>query len=72
MSSDGRKRPHVHVSGVGGVGMNAVAQLLARDGCRVTGSDRFLDQGTRLPVFGMLEGMGVDTLSISASSIPCI
>ncbi len=50
---------HVHVSGVGGVGMNAIAQLLAADGCRVTGSDRFLDQGTRLPVFDALEALGV-------------
>lgn len=50
---------HVHVSGVGGVGMNAIAQLLAADGCRVTGSDRFLDQGVRLPVFDALEARGV-------------
>jgi UDP-N-acetylmuramate--alanine ligase len=50
---------HVHISGVGGVGMNAIAQLLAADGCRVTGSDRFLDQGTHLPLFEALEARGV-------------
>jgi len=55
-------QPHVHVSGVGGVGMNAIAQLLAHDGIRVTGSDRFLDQGVELPVFGMLRKQGVELL----------
>jgi len=60
MSSGFRKGDHVHVSGVGGVGMNAVAQLLLAAGCRVTGSDRFLDQGTRLPVLDILERAGVE------------
>ncbi len=53
------KAPHVHVSGVGGVGMNAVAQLLLAGGVEVTGSDRFWDQGTRLPVFDLLEARGL-------------
>ena len=55
-------KPHYHVSGVGGVGMNAVAQLLVHDGCRVSGSDRFWDQGVHLPVFDQLRGMGVELL----------
>ena len=50
---------HIHISGIGGVGMNAIAQLLAADGCRVSGSDRFLDQGTRLPVFDALEARSI-------------
>lgn len=53
-------KDHFHVSGVGGVGMNAIAQLLVADGKRVTGSDRFLDQGVELPVFGMLRKLGVE------------
>jgi UDP-N-acetylmuramate--alanine ligase len=40
--------------------MNAVAQLLVSAGYRVTGSDRFLDQGTRLPVLDQLEALGVE------------
>ncbi len=62
-------KKHVHVSGVGGVGMNAIAQLLARDGCRVTGSDRFLDQGVELPVFGMLRGLGVKMVPQDGSAL---
>ncbi|MCC5842729.1 MAG: hypothetical protein JJU05_00620 [Verrucomicrobia bacterium] len=60
---------HVHISGVGGVGMNAIAQLLAADGCRVTGSDRFLDQGTRLPVFDALEAQGVTLVPQDGSAL---
>lgn len=60
MSSELRKPRQAHVSGVGGVGMNAIAQLLVADGYRVTGSDRFLDQGARLPVFDALEACGVE------------
>jgi len=53
-------RSHVHVSGVGGVGMNAVAQLMLADGVRVTGSDRFADQGVSLPVLDALTGLGLE------------
>jgi len=60
---------HVHVSGVGGVGMNAIAQLLAHDGHRVTGSDRFLDQGVELPVFGMLRTLGVEMVPQDGSAL---
>jgi UDP-N-acetylmuramate: L-alanyl-gamma-D-glutamyl-meso-diaminopimelate ligase len=35
-------REHVHLIGIGGTGMTALAGLLAADGCRVTGSDRRL------------------------------
>jgi UDP-N-acetylmuramate: L-alanyl-gamma-D-glutamyl-meso-diaminopimelate ligase len=34
-----RAREHVHLIGIGGTGMAAVAGLLHEDGCRVTGSD---------------------------------
>ncbi|MCC5850764.1 MAG: hypothetical protein JJU29_21965 [Verrucomicrobia bacterium] len=51
---------HYHVSGVGGVGMNAIAQLLKAQGHRVTGSDRFWDQGVHLPVFDALQALGIE------------
>lgn len=53
-------RPHIHISGVGGVGMNAVAQLLLSQGVRVTGSDRFADQGVSLPVLDQLTALGLE------------
>lgn len=52
-------KPHAHVSGVGGVGMNAIAQLLLAEGWEVSGSDRFLDEGRALPVLRQLAGLGV-------------
>jgi UDP-N-acetylmuramate: L-alanyl-gamma-D-glutamyl-meso-diaminopimelate ligase len=36
------KAEHVHLIGIGGTGMSALAGLLASAGCRVTGSDREL------------------------------
>lgn len=51
---------HWHVAGVGGVGMSALAQALRWTGGRVTGSDRFLDRGTELPVFATLRAAGVE------------
>lgn len=49
----------VHVAGVAGVGMSALAQLLAMTGHPVTGSDRFLDQGRRLSILDTLEQAGL-------------
>jgi len=40
--------------------MSALAQALAWDGSRVTGSDRFFDRGEDLPVFGRLRAAGVE------------
>ena len=42
---------HVHVAGVAGVGMSALAQALRWSHDRVTGSDRFHDRGQDLPIF---------------------
>lgn len=50
---------HVHVAGVGGVGMSALAQALRWTHARVTGSDRYFDQGAELPVFAALRAAGV-------------
>ena len=36
---------HLHLVGIAGVGMSALAQALINAGHVVTGSDRFLDQG---------------------------
>lgn len=51
---------HVHVAGVAGVGMSALAQALVWTGARVTGSDRFLDRGDDLEIFGQLREAGVE------------
>ncbi len=50
---------HYHLVGVAGVGMSALAQALAAAGRRVTGSDRYRDQGDALPVIAALEQAGV-------------
>jgi UDP-N-acetylmuramate--alanine ligase len=54
-----RPGARVHVAGVAGVGMSAVAQVLAARGCRVSGSDRFLDQGESLDTLDRLRATGV-------------
>ena len=51
---------HVHVAGVAGVGMSALAQALAWTHERVTGSDRYYDQGMKLPIFDALRAAGVE------------
>jgi UDP-N-acetylmuramate--alanine ligase len=59
----------VHIVGVGGVGMSALAQILVDLGYRVTGSDRFLDQGETVPVFAQLEAAGVKFLPQDGSGV---
>jgi UDP-N-acetylmuramate: L-alanyl-gamma-D-glutamyl-meso-diaminopimelate ligase len=49
-------REHVHLIGIGGTGMTALAGLLHLSGCRVTGSDRVLYP----PTSTILEGLGVE------------
>lgn len=49
-----------HLVGVGGVGMSALAQLLHALGCRVSGSDRYYDQGRELDVLKKLRLLGVN------------
>jgi len=48
-----------HLVGVGGVGMSALAQLLLALGCRVSGSDRYYDQGRELDILKKLRLLGV-------------
>lgn len=59
----------VHVVGVGGVGMSAIAQALLDSGCRVTGSDRLLDQGRLTPVLATLRGQGVELYPQDGSGV---
>jgi len=49
-------REHVHLIGVGGTGMSALAGLLQQSGCRVTGSDRVLYP----PTSTLLEALDVE------------
>ncbi|MFT5124637.1 MAG: UDP-N-acetylmuramate--alanine ligase [Kiritimatiellia bacterium] len=50
---------HYHLVGIAGTGMNPLAQMLHLQGCRVSGSDRYLDSGERLPILDQLERMGI-------------
>lgn len=65
----GRCDRHLHVVGVAGVGMSAIAQALLNDGCRVTGSDRYLDAGDRLEVLDRLERAGCRLVPQDGSAI---
>ncbi len=49
----------VHIVGIGGVGMSALAQALLDSGVAVSGSDRQLDSGESTPVLECLAGQGV-------------
>ena len=49
----------IHVVGIGGVGMNALAQVLHAKGYGVTGSDRALDQSINSPVLARLQRAGI-------------
>ncbi len=49
----------VHVAGIGGVGMSALAQALLDAGVTVTGSDRLLDAGDLTEVLSCLLAQGV-------------
>ena len=60
---------HIHVAGVAGVGMSALAQALRWTHDRVTGSDRFLDQGQDLPVFGALRAAGIELVPQDGSAV---
>ena len=48
-----------HLVGVAGVGMSALAEALLARGARVSGSDRFLDQGAGVPTLDILRAAGV-------------
>ncbi len=60
---------HIHVAGVAGVGMSALAQALRWTHGRVTGSDRYFDQGMDLPVFGALRAAGVEIVKQDGAAV---
>ena len=60
---------HVHVAGVAGVGMSALAQALAWRHGRVTGSDRHWDRGAKLPIFGALRAAGVEMVAQDGGAV---
>ncbi|NLG36056.1 MAG: hypothetical protein GX548_11945 [Lentisphaerae bacterium] len=60
---------HVHVTGVAGAGMSAVAQVLSWTHGRVTGSDRYYDQGLALPVLTALQAAGVELVRQDGAAI---
>lgn len=49
----------VHLIGIGGVGMSALAQAFLDKGWRVTGSDRLVDRGEATPTLRTLAAEGV-------------
>lgn len=62
-------QPHIHVSGVAGVGMSALAEALLDQGWRVTGSDRSHDQGLALEVVQKLQRQGVQLVRQDGSAL---
>ena len=55
----------IHIIGIGGTGMNGVAQLAAHAGYQVSGSDR----ATGLPIFQTLEHLGIRIVPQDGSGI---
>lgn len=64
--------PHadsVHIIGIGGVGMSAIAQALIDDGNEVTGSDRLVDTGKTTKILEALSHQGVQIFRQDGSGI---
>jgi UDP-N-acetylmuramate--alanine ligase len=55
----------IHIIGIGGTGMNGIAQLAAHAGYQVSGSDR----ATGLPIFQILEKLGIRIVPQDGSGI---
>jgi UDP-N-acetylmuramate-alanine ligase len=67
-------RSSLHVVGVAGVGMSALAQALVATGARVTGSDRYHDRGDSLDILRQLAQAGItivpqDGTGVTASTV---
>ena len=60
---------HIHVAGVAGVGMSALAQALRWTHGRVTGSDRYFDQGLDLSIFDALRSAGVELVKQDGAAV---
>ncbi|MDD4018096.1 MAG: Mur ligase domain-containing protein [Kiritimatiellae bacterium] len=59
----------VHVAGIGGVGMSALAQALLDQGETVTGSDRLLDSGGMTDTLACLAAQGVKLFPQDGSGV---
>ena len=59
----------VHIVGIGGVGMSAIAQALLDSGVAVGGSDRLLDSGDTTPVLDCLRRQGVSLYPQDGSGV---
>jgi len=49
----------IHLIGIGGIGMSGLAQMLAAQGCMVSGSDRGVDQTENQRIFNALRAQGI-------------
>jgi UDP-N-acetylmuramate--alanine ligase len=58
-------RQKIHIIGIGGTGMNGIAQLAAHAGYQVSGSDRAVG----LPIFRTLENLGIRIVPQDGSGI---
>ncbi|OGR51693.1 MAG: hypothetical protein A2049_10345 [Elusimicrobia bacterium GWA2_62_23] len=59
----------IHFSGIGGVGMSALAQVAAMEGRPVSGSDRDFDRGRNLEVRAALEKLGIKIFPQDGSGV---
>ena len=59
----------VHIVGIGGVGMSAIAQALLDIGVAVSGSDRLLDSGDTTPVLECLKKQGAALFPQNGSGV---
>ena len=62
-------KPHYHLAGVAGSGMNPLAQAMVAQGFRVTGSDRYFDRGENVPVIPLLQQAGITFCPQDGSAI---
>lgn len=60
---------HYHLTGVAGIGMSALAQILLAEGCTVSGSDRDYDFGKDMEIIRKLRGVGVQFVPQDGSGI---
>ena len=60
--------PHVHFIGIGGVGMNGLAQLAVHHGFQVSGSDRGYQANT--PPYNQLENIGIQIMPQNGKHLP--